>query len=111
MNIKENEIRIKKLELEKMAMEDTTSLEYEKISKEINALKKETHQELSAWDRVYLARHVDRPKAQDYISLLFDDFYEMHGDRFFGDDGAIIGGIATFKGMPVTIIAQSKEKH
>lgn len=110
MNLKECEILIKSLEAEKARVEDANSPYYEQLDAEIKRVQKETYENLSAWDRVYLARHADRPKAQDYISLLFDDFYEMHGDRRFGDDAAIIGGIATFQGMPVTVLAQSKGK-
>ena len=65
---------------------------------------------ISAWDRVMLARKIDRPKALDYINELFDDFMELHGDRNFGDDKAIVGGIATFDGMPVTVIGEQKGK-
>ena len=59
---------------------------------------------VTAWDRVMLARKSERPKAQEYINEIFDDFIELHGDRNFGDDKAIIGGIATLDGMPVTVI-------
>ncbi len=65
---------------------------------------------ITAWDRVMLARKIDRPKALDYINGLFDDFIELHGDRNFGDDKAIVGGIATFDGMPVTVIGEQKGK-
>ena len=65
---------------------------------------------ITAWDRVMLARKMDRPKALDYIHGLFDDFMELHGDRNFGDDKAIVGGIATFDGMPVTVIGEQKGK-
>lgn len=110
MNLKECEILMKSLEAEKARVEDTNSAYYEQLNAEIKRVQKETYENLSAWDRVYLARHADRPKAQDYIELLFDSFYEMHGDRHFGDDAAIIGGIARFQGMPVTVLAQSKGK-
>lgn len=63
---------------------------------------------LTAWDRVSIARNSQRPKAKDYINSLFTDFVELHGDRYFGDDKAIIGGIAKFHNIPVTIIAQAK---
>lgn len=111
MNIKECEILIKSLEAEKSKITDSKSSYYEEINTQITRLKKETYENLSAWDRVYLARHMDRPKVQDYIALLFDDFYEMHGDRVYGDDASIIGGIATFQGIPVTVLAQSKGKN
>ena len=61
-----------------------------------------------AWDRVQKSRLKDRPVGTDYISGLFDDFVEMHGDRYFGDDPAIVGGVARFHGVPVTVIAQEK---
>ncbi len=65
----------------------------------------------SAWDTVLLSRRADRPTAQDYISALFEDFIELHGDRYYKDDGAIVGGIALFHGMPVTVIGQQKGKN
>lgn len=64
----------------------------------------------SAWDTVLLSRDGTRPVATDYIHAIFDDFMEFHGDRYFKDDGAIVGGIATFKGIPVTVIGQQKGK-
>lgn len=64
----------------------------------------------SAWETVGLSRKADRPVASDYIGAMFDDFIEFHGDRYFGDDGAIVGGIACFQGMPVTVIGQQKGK-
>jgi acetyl-CoA carboxylase carboxyl transferase subunit beta len=63
---------------------------------------------LSAWERVVLSRKNDRPVGGDYIEKMFDDFVEFHGDRYFKDDPAILGGIATFRGFPVTVIAQAK---
>ena len=65
----------------------------------------------SAWDSVLISRSADRPTAKDYIDTLFDDFTELHGDRYFGDDKAIIGGIAKFHGVPVTVIGQQKGKN
>ncbi len=65
---------------------------------------------LSAWDRVKLSRAKDRPRAMDYVDRLFDGFIELHGDRRFGDDPAIAGGVALFHGLPVTVIAQQKGK-
>lgn len=65
----------------------------------------------SAWDTVLLSRKSERPVATDYIDVIFDDFMEFHGDRYFKDDGAIVGGIATFQGIPVTVIGQQKGKN
>ena len=67
-------------------------------------------QEKDAWERVTISRKNDRPVGQDYIRILFSDFLEFHGDRCYGDDTAIIGGIARFAGIPVTVIAQAKGK-
>ena len=65
----------------------------------------------TAWDTVLLSRQTDRPTAMDYIDGLFDEFIEFHGDRYFKDDGAIVGGIAMFHGMPVTVIGQQKGRN
>ncbi len=64
----------------------------------------------SPWERVLLARQNLRPKASDFLPLLFEKFMPLYGDRCFGDDPALIGGIASFQGIPVTIIAQNKGK-
>ena len=63
---------------------------------------------LTPWDKVMISRGKDRPVAQDYIEALFPDFIEFHGDRYVKDDNAIMGGIATFAGRAVTVIAESK---
>ena len=64
----------------------------------------------TAWERVLTSREKDRPVGEDYIYGLFEEFIEFHGDRNFGDDAAICGGIAYFQGKPVTVIAQMKGK-
>ena len=63
---------------------------------------------LTAWERVQLSRKTDRPSGSDYIEALFTDFMEFHGDRNYGDDRAVIGGITKFHGRPVTVIVQEK---
>ncbi len=63
---------------------------------------------LTAWDRVKLARGKNRPTAMFYIESIFDDFFELHGDRYFKDDGAIVGGLASIDGRAVTVIGQQK---
>ena len=73
---------------------------------EIKISKKNT--KLTPWDKVMISRGKDRPVAEDYIKELFPDFIEFHGDRFVRDDRAIMGGIATFAGRSVTVIAESK---
>jgi acetyl-CoA carboxylase carboxyl transferase subunit alpha len=64
-----------------------------------------------AWKRVQLARHPKRPHSLDYIDRLFTDFQELHGDRSFGDDPAIIAGMARFEGKPIVIVAEEKGRN
>ncbi len=64
----------------------------------------------TAWEKVEMARRLERPKALDYINKIFDNFIELHGDRNFSDDKAIVGGIASLNGMPVTVIGEQKGK-
>lgn len=66
---------------------------------------------LTPYDRVLIARKPDRPGIYDYIEELFDDFIELHGDRLYRDDPSIVGGIASFNGIPVTVIGQKKGKN
>ncbi|NOK62972.1 MAG: acetyl-CoA carboxylase carboxyltransferase subunit alpha [Chloroflexi bacterium AL-W] len=77
----------------------------------MNAVTNMEYQTLSPWDRVQLARHPQRPRALDYIHGLCEDFVELHGDRRFGDDQAIIGGIATFDTQTILIIGHQKGRH
>ena len=76
--------------------------------KEWNKMKSRT---ISAWDRVTIARKMERPKALDYINEIFTNFIELHGDRNFGDDKSIVGGIAELDGLPVTVIGEQKGKN
>ena len=76
----------------------------------IENLTKEIYEGLSIWQKVQVARHPHRPHFSDYIENIFTDFDELHGDRLFGDDQAIIGGPAKFKGQPVIIIGHEKGK-
>ena len=69
------------------------------------------HKRSTAWESVLLSRKSDRPTAKDYIDKLFTDFIEFHGDRYFADDKAIVGGIALFHGRPITVITQQKGKN
>lgn len=64
--------------------------------------------ELTPWDRVQLARHMQRPRTLDYVLALCEDFVEIHGDRRFGDDQAIVGGVASFKGQSVVVMGHQK---
>jgi acetyl-CoA carboxylase carboxyl transferase subunit alpha len=78
---------------------------FETLGKVITGLK---HKELSPWEKRTIARLPERPTALNYIDKIFDSFIEFHGDRAFGEDASIVGGIATFDGKPVTVIAQQK---
>lgn len=69
------------------------------------------YQKIGVWDRVLRSRDKNRPVGSDYMEELFDCFYEFHGDRLFGDDAAVMAGIACFEGTPVTVIAQEKGKN
>src|SRR5262245_50402523 len=71
-------------------------------------LQQEIFADLSAWQKVQLSRHPARPHTQDYIDRLVEDFVELHGDRRFADDPAIIGGFGTFDGTPVLVVGQQK---
>jgi acetyl-CoA carboxylase carboxyl transferase subunit alpha len=80
----------------------------ERLRREIEELKREFYAHLSAWPRVQLARHPQRPYTEDYIRLLFENFSEIHGDRRFADDAAIIAGMARFHGKPVLVVGSQK---
>jgi acetyl-CoA carboxylase carboxyl transferase subunit alpha len=82
--------------------------ELERLQQEADAIATELYAELEPWDHVSLARHDRRPYSLDYIEQLFTDFSELHGDRRYGDDGAIVAGLAHFQGEPVAIIGQQK---
>ena len=84
--------------------------EISSLSDKIENLTKEIYEGLSIWQKVQVARHPHRPHFSDYIENIFTDFDELHGDRLFGDDQAIIGGLAKFKGSPVVIIGHEKGK-
>jgi acetyl-CoA carboxylase carboxyl transferase subunit alpha len=86
------------------------SSEIKNLEIRLEKLEKEIYENMSPWDRVQVARHPNRPTTLDYISYIFTDFIECHGDRTFGDDEAIVGGIAKFKGVPVTVIGHQRGK-
>ncbi|MEX1111362.1 MAG: acetyl-CoA carboxylase carboxyltransferase subunit alpha [Chthoniobacterales bacterium] len=79
-----------------------------KIEKKIGALKKEIYGNLTAWQRVQIARHTARPFALDYLGLCFEDFTELHGDRLFGDDASMPCGLAKIDGRPVAVVTNQK---
>ena len=84
------------------------SEEIANLEARLKKLEQEIYENMEPWDRVQVARHPSRPTTRDYIQLLCTDFIELHGDRLYGDDAAIIGGIALFEGRPITIIGHQR---
>lgn len=84
------------------------SEEIASLERRASTLRREIYASLTPYQRVLMARHPKRPTTLDYIRMVFDDFLEMHGDRTFGDDAAIVGGIALFEGQPVTVVGPQK---
>ncbi|MBN2136045.1 MAG: acetyl-CoA carboxylase carboxyltransferase subunit alpha [Acidobacteria bacterium] len=80
----------------------------EKLEKKLQKKREDIFSRLSPWQRVEMARHPDRPYTMDFIDFLFEDFIEIHGDRRFSDDPAIITGFAFFHGLPVCVIGHEK---
>lgn len=97
-------------DLKKLATEENIDIsnELEGIETKLESRLTDGDMDKNAWNRVQLARHPDRPGTLDYIRLIADEFQEMHGDRNFGDDKALVGGIAMIDGMPVTFIGHQK---
>jgi acetyl-CoA carboxylase carboxyl transferase subunit alpha len=85
--------------------------EIKAIKAKIEITKKEIYSNLTAWQRVQLSRHPKRPYSLDYIDLIFTDFEELHGDRRFREDAAIVGGPAFLDGEPVMVIGQQKGRN
>ncbi|MGE7877410.1 acetyl-CoA carboxylase carboxyl transferase subunit alpha [Peribacillus muralis] len=86
------------------------TVEIETLEKRLEKLEVDIYDHLKPWDRVQIARHPARPTTLDYIPLLFNDFIEFHGDRYYGDDEAIVAGIAQFDGRSVTVIGHQRGK-
>jgi acetyl-CoA carboxylase carboxyl transferase subunit alpha len=87
---------------------DATAGEIDRIRREVEELKHDFYAHLGSWQRVQLARHPQRPYTDDFIRLLFEEFSEIHGDRNFADDPALITGMARFHGRPVLIVGNQK---
>jgi acetyl-CoA carboxylase, carboxyl transferase, alpha subunit len=95
-------------DLKRLAGDEDADAELERLRGEVAELRREFYAHLGPWQRAQIARHPQRPYLMDYIPLLFTDFVELHGDRAFGDDKALIAGLAKFKGRPVAVIGQQK---
>ncbi|OIR07451.1 acetyl-coenzyme A carboxylase carboxyl transferase subunit alpha [mine drainage metagenome] len=103
--------QLEALQLQSAENQIDLSAEVAAIEKKLAATQREVYENLTPWQRVQIARHPKRPYAQDYINQLFDRFQELHGDRQYNDDRALIGGTAFFNGQAVMVIAQQKGRE
>jgi acetyl-CoA carboxylase carboxyl transferase subunit alpha len=106
------ELKTKIQELKRFTEEKSIDLSGEiiKLEERLEQLENEIYENIKPWDRVQIARHSERPTTLDYISYLCTDFIELHGDRLYGDDEAIVAGIAKFHGKPLTVIGHQRGK-
>jgi acetyl-CoA carboxylase carboxyl transferase subunit alpha len=96
-------------ELEQAPESEVTRDEIERLRQQLDALRDKVAGAINdPWDRVLLARHPQRPYTLDYIQMLFTEFTELHGDRRFGDDQALVGGLAKFEDTPVVVMGHQK---
>ena len=105
-----NELEAKVNELRSLSNSNQIDVDDEiaVLNKKLEETKQKVYSNLSPWERVQLARHPNRPYTLDYIERIFTDFLQLHGDRRFADDGALIGGFAKIAGQPVMIIGTQK---
>ncbi len=106
--IAELEVKIEELQLVGSDNDINISAEIETLREKSRKLTEKVYSNLSAWDIVKVARHPLRPYTMDYIPKIFTEFDELHGDRHFADDNAIVGGIARLDGKPIMVIGQEK---
>ena len=106
------ELRAKIDELRKFGQEKGIDFsdEIARLEERYAKLEEELYRDMSAAQKMQIARHAARPTTLDYIGAIFTDFVELHGDRLFGDDLAIVGGIAKLNGIPVTVVGHQKGK-
>ena len=102
------EQKIEQLKSLSLADNDVLNKEIENLEKKVEALRSTVFANLTRWQRVQLARHPDRPYTLDYIDLMCESFIELHGDRYYADDKALVGGLATMNGIPVMIMGHQK---
>ncbi len=106
--IAELEVKIEELQLVGSDNDINIGEEINKLREKSTKLTEKIYSDLSPWETVKVARHPMRPYTLDYISRVFTDFEELHGDRHFADDSAIVGGLARLNGDPVMVIGQEK---
>jgi acetyl-CoA carboxylase carboxyl transferase subunit alpha len=88
--------------------DDNVEVEIRALEKKRSRIQSDVHSKLNRWQRIQLARHPLRPYTLDLIPLIFDDFVELHGDRYFADDKALVGGFAALSDRPVVLVGQQK---
>lgn len=107
--IAELEAKIEELsKLSETAGPGAFDAEIEGLRARAQKMRRDAYAKLDAWQKTQVARHPDRPHFVDYVADLIDDFVELHGDRVFGDDQALIGGIGRFRGRPVVVMGHEK---
>ena len=104
------ELEKKIADLRQLAKQENIEVgdELKKLEKKADKLRREIFSRLSRWQQVQVARHPLRPYTLDYIGRMMDEFIELHGDRLFGDDGALVAGLATFEGRKIVVMGQQK---
>ena len=107
-SIAELEAKIEELRHVGFDNEINISEEISKLEEKSRKLTETIFSKLSAWQISQLSRHPQRPYMLDYLDMMFDEFHELHGDRGFADDPAIVGGLARLDGVPVMVIGQQK---
>ncbi|MFI5059039.1 MAG: acetyl-CoA carboxylase carboxyltransferase subunit alpha [Candidatus Acidiferrales bacterium] len=95
-------------DLRRLAGDEEADAELVRIRRQVAELRREFYTHLGPWQRAQIARHPQRPYTLDYIGLLLSDFIELHGDRSYGDDKAIIAGLGKFHGRPVAVVGHQK---
>jgi acetyl-CoA carboxylase carboxyl transferase subunit alpha len=107
----EEPLAVLQKEIEALALMPVTverEAEIDSLRRRSEAIREEIYRHLTPWQRVLVARHSERPSVLEYVNMLFTDFVEIHGDRHFGDDRAIVAGMARYKGQPVLVVGHHK---
>jgi acetyl-CoA carboxylase carboxyl transferase subunit alpha len=95
-------------DLQRMTRPQIPTAELDRLRSEVAQLRRDFYEHMGAWQRTLLARHPQRPYMMDYVRFLFEDFHELHGDRAYGDDPAMVTGFARYQGRPVVLVGQQK---
>src|SRR3974377_1594512 len=95
-------------ELSRLVPDDSTAQELERLQRRLEKLRREVFARLTPWQKVQIARHPQRPHFLDYVGLLFEDFSELHGDRRFEDDSALVAGMALYHGSPCLVLGTTR---